>query len=152
MEPTPQPDSTPKPDAILKPDAIPKPLEYEAVIQKKGKTKRGYGKKNIRKQSINKVNLSIIGTNAAGIKSKIDSFFSVINIHKPSIVTVQETKNTRSGLFKLPGYQTFEKVRKNKRGGGLLTAVDEDLNPVLISQCKDDIEILVVKADIGAKK
>ena len=92
MEPKPQPDSTPKPDAILKPDAIPKPLEHEAVIQKKGKTKRGYGKKNNRKQSINKVNLSIIGTNAAGIKSKIDSFFSVINIHKPSIVTVQKTK------------------------------------------------------------
>ena len=54
--------------------------------------------------------------------------------------------------MKIPGYQTFEKIRNNKGGGGLLTTVDEDLNPVLVSDGKDEVEILVVEADLGDKK
>ena len=30
--------------------------------------------------------------------------------------------------------------------------MDEDLNPVLVTHCKDDTEILVVEADIGVKR
>ena len=58
----------------------------------------------------------------------------------------------KKGLVKLPGYQLFEKVRESKGGGGLLTCVDEDLNPVLISSCKDDTEILTVEANLGNNK
>ena len=54
--------------------------------------------------------------------------------------------------MKIPGYQIFEKIRKNKGGGGLLTAVDEDLDPVLVANTKDDTEILAVEAKIGSKK
>ena len=54
--------------------------------------------------------------------------------------------------MKIPGYQAFDKVRSIKGGGGLLTMVDEDLNPVLVSQGNDDVEILVVEANIGEKK
>ena len=43
-------------------------------------------------------------------------------------------------------------VRANKGGGGLLKAVKEDLNPVLVSQRDDDVEIVVVEADLGRKK
>ena len=47
--------------------------------------------------------------------------------------------------MKLPGYQVFQKVR-NGLGGGLLTAVEENLEPVLISTGKkEDSEILVVQ-------
>ena len=70
----------------------------------------------------------------------------------PSIITIQETKHKKIGTTKLPGYQTFEKVRTNKGGGGLLTAVKEDLNPVLVSQGDEEIEIIVVEADLGKKK
>ena len=115
-------------------------------------TKRGYGKKNKRKNLVNKINLSLIGTNAAGLTSKKESFFNILNKYRPSIVTIQESKHKRAGSLKVPGYQAFEKVRKNKSGGGLLTCVDENLNPVLISNCKDDIEILTVEADLGSKK
>ena len=34
-------------------------------------------------------------------------------------------------------------------GGGLLTAVDQDLEPVLISDGGDENEILVVQANLG---
>ena len=106
---------------------------------KNTKTRRGYGQKNKRRKRTNQINLSLIGTNSAGLTSKKESFYSIINKYKPSILTVQETKHKKVGLLKIPGYQTFEK------------AVDEDLNPVLISNCKEDIEILTIEAEIGAK-
>ena len=68
-----------------------------------------------------------------------------INHFKPTVITIQETKLRRLGIFKLPGYQVFEKVRSGF-GGGLMTAVDENLSPVLISTGKkENSEILVVQ-------
>ena len=122
------------------------------LLIKHKKTRRGYGKKNQKKYNLKKINISIIGTNAAGLKSKKESLFNAINTFKASIVTIQETKQNKIGTIKLPGYQTFERIRTNKSGGGLLTAVDEDLGPVLVYQGEDEIEILVVEADIGNKK
>ena len=98
------------------------------------------------------VNLSILGSNAAGLKSKLESFYNTLNKFRPSICTIQETKNNKIGLIKLPGYQVFEKIRQNRGGGGLLTCVDVDLNPVLVSSCKDGAEILTVEISIENKK
>jgi hypothetical protein len=75
-----------------------------------------------------------------------------MNKFRPSAVKLQETKLTKPGTIKLSGYQVFEQTRKNKRGGGLLTAVDEDTNPVLISTGKEDNEILTIQADLGREK
>ena len=73
-----------------------------------------------------------------------------MNTCKPSIVTLQETKVRKSGRLKLKGYQIFEKVRKDGIGGGLLTAADENLNPVLISTGKEEnSEILTVQVKAG---
>ena len=90
----------------------PRRAEEPAKIRKI-KHRRGYGKKNGRKNKIQKINLSLIGTNAAGLKSKKESFLNIINKFSPSIVTVQETKHTRAGGMKIPGYQAFDKVRSN---------------------------------------
>ena len=68
-----------------------------------------------------------MGSNAAGLNSKKESFFFLINNFKPSILTIQETKMNKTGSIRVPGYQVFEKIRRNKKGGGLLTAVDENL-------------------------
>ena len=43
-------------------------------------------------------------------------------------------------------------MRTTKGGGGLFTAVKEDLNPVLVAQGDEDTEIVVVEADLGTKK
>ena len=116
------------------------------------KTKRGYGKKNRRKNKLKMVDLTLVGTNAAGIKSKMESFYHTINKFKPSVFMIQETKQNKKGLIKVPGYQIFEKVRENRGGGGLLTCIDEDLDPVLVANCNDDVEILTVEAKLGDKK
>ena len=64
------------------------------------KTRRGYGKKNGRKKGkrIKNVNFSLIGTNAAGLNSKRESFYSLINRFRPTVITVQETKFSKIGF------------------------------------------------------
>ena len=118
------------------------------------KMRRGYGRKNAKgnKNGSENVYFSLLGTNAAGLNPKRESFYSRINEFKPSFITVQETKLSKPGLMKIPGYQLFEKVRKNRKGGGLLTAADDNLNPVLISTGIDDNEIITIQADVGEHK
>ena len=90
----------------------------------------------------------IIGTNAAELMNKKESFFRTIKTLSPSVFFVQETKARRKNKIKLNDYITFEHVRKNKGGGGLLTAVHRNLAPVNIA-ANEDIEILVVEAQTG---
>ena len=93
-----------------------------------------------------------MGTNAAGLTSKKESFFNLINSLNPSIITIQETKLTKMRKIKIPGYQNFERLRNGKAGGGLLTSIIEDLDPVLIHSAKDDIELMTVEIKVGTEK
>lgn len=117
-------------------------------------TRRGYGKKNSNrrnnKNETKSVNFSVLGTNADGIKPKQESFFAAINYYRPSVITLQETKLSKAGTFKISGYQVFEKVRSNKGGGGLLTAIQDDLQPLLISTGEGETEIITVQVSIGS--
>ena len=99
-------------DAESASTVLPKPLEHAGKSKEsisKSKTERGYGKKIERNNKTNKVNLSIMETNANGLKPKMESFYHNINKFKPSICTIQETKHNKVGIFKIQGYQTFEK-------------------------------------------
>ena len=129
--------------------AVPAPEEHgkqqKQSVNKKGRggTKRGYGrrKNDMRKRKCSKwLELSILGTNANGIQAKRESLMSTINTFQPSVITLQETKLRKLGTFRIPGYQVFEKVRSGF-GGGLLTAVDEKLLPVLISTGKKRMDL-----------
>ena len=60
------------------------------------------------------------------------------------MINIQETKFQKIRTLKLPGYLTLK-----KSGGGLLTAVHEDLEPVLVTEEMGDMEILVVAAALG---
>ena len=120
------------------------------IINKKSK-RRGYGRKNIRKNEIKKnVQFSLLGTNAAGLSSKKESLFQLINKFSPSVFTIQESKLRKPGLLKIPGYQVFEKTKTSKSGGGLLTAAVEDLNPVLVSTGSNETEVLTIQVKCGA--
>ena len=118
----------------------------------KKRTRRGYGKKNNRKniKGVKNVNFTLLGTNANGILGKQESLKSLINKFMPSVITVQEGKQGKKGLLKLKGYQIFERVRLAGQGGGLLTAVDQDLLPVLVSASDDDeAEVMTVQVKVG---
>ena len=64
----------------------------KSVPKQLKQSRRGYGRKNARNKLDNrKHDLTLIGTNANGLSTKRESLFRIINIFKPSIVTVQET-------------------------------------------------------------
>ena len=93
-----------------------------------------------------------MGTNAAGLKAKRDSLLSNIEFFNfPSCITIQESKLRNCGNFKLEKYQVFEK-RREGAGGGLLTAIDHNLDPVLIQSEDEECEILVVQCNLGKQK
>ena len=141
------------------PEPAPESLELQAgqwrkTVKKKNKhekTRRGYGRKNSKdkKNGKNKLQFSLLGSNINGLNTKKESLFHAINKFKPSVVTLQESKVKKSGSIKIPGYQIFEKLRNGKGGGGLLTAVDEDLAPVLVSTGDDEVDTLTVETSIG---
>ena len=85
---------------------------------------------NRNKKKFKNTKFSILGTNAAGLKAKKDSLIENIRLFGcPSVITIQETKLRKMGSLKIENYQIFEKIRKGY-GGGLLTAVDSNLEPV----------------------
>ena len=79
------------------------------------KYRRGQGKKNSRKNGKGKQSheFSLLGTNSAGLNSKKESLFSLVNRFTPSVITIQETKLSKIGSFQIPGYQIFEKKYSN---------------------------------------
>ena len=79
------------------------------------KSRRGYGRKN-KKFTCNSQSLTVVGTNAAGLNSKKESLFSLVNTLKPSILTIQETKCLFYGSIKIPGYEVIEHLRKDRLG------------------------------------
>ena len=114
----------------------------------KQKTRRG-GIKHKRKHTRT---FSLLGNNSAGLKAKKDSLEAIVNIFKnPSCIALQETKLAKNSNFQLPNYQVFQRNR-NSLGGGLLTAVDPSLNPMLIAAKNEEAEILTVQIECANMK
>ena len=112
------------------------------------KTKRG--KRKSMKKYVQE-SMFILGNNSAGLMNKLESFSRNVEKFKPGVFFVQETKSRRKNQIKLDDYIIFEYIRKDKGGGGLLTAVHKSLKPVSISE-DDDVEILVVEGNINDRK
>ena len=74
---------------------------------------------------------------------------------KPAVIMVQETKLYRKGTIKMKNFCVFEKNRENNDGGGLLTIIHENLEPVLIptkNSSKISLNILVVEAKMSKRR
>ena len=93
----------------------------------------------------------LLGANSAGLMNKKESFERYLNLFLPGVFFVQETKLRKKNKIKHPNYVTFEYLRENNNGGGLLTAVHKSLNPVSVSTDTEE-EVLVVEATIANKK
>ena len=99
--------------------------------------------------------LTIIGNNIAGLTSKKESLINLVNTVKPAVGMFQETKLYKKGQLKLENYCIFESIRGEKQGGGLMTIVHSNFEPVLIPQ-KNEIKmaenVLVVEAKLGQSR
>ena len=108
---------------------------------KKKKIRRG-GNKNKNQE------LVIFSTNAAGLKSKIQSLKNELKSVSASIFTIQETHFAKKGKLKIDNFSIFEAIR-NKYNGGTLIGVHNSLKPMLISEYSDDFELIVVEIEAG---
>ena len=73
-----------------------------------------------------------MGNNCNGLKGKKDSFENLLKVFSPAIVMIQETKLYKKGTMNFENFQCFEKIRNDKEGGGLMTLIHENFNPVII--------------------
>ena len=92
-----------------------------------------------------------MGANSAGLANKKESFERYLNLFLPGVFFIQESKLRKKNKIKHPNYITFEYLRENNNGGGLLTAVHKALNPVSVSNDTEE-EVLVVEANIANNK
>ena len=97
-------------------------------INKKKHVRRGRGGNKKRTN----MSLKIVANNCAGLKGKKDSFENLLNTFSPAVVMLQETKLYKKGTMKFKDLQCFEKIRNDKEGGGLMTLVHQNFNPVII--------------------
>ena len=74
--------------------------------------------------------LTLVGVNAAGLRSKLTTFKKVVTELKPSVFFIEETKHKEAGKLTLENYVIFELIRKSKDGGGLELGCVKDLQPV----------------------
>ena len=63
---------------------------------------------------------------------------------KASVFFVQEKKCSKINSLKLKGFVIFDKIRHEKGGGGVAVAARTELNLVLLSEAKGDIDAITI--------
>ena len=94
-------------------------------LRNKSKENRNRRKER-RKNSCTNEKVKIVGVNAAGIMSKIESFENFLNTQVPTIFCVQETKLKRPNQIRTKSsknYNFYELHRKSSSDGGLCIGV-----------------------------
>ena len=87
----------------------------------------------------------MLGVNASGLKSKINTFKKVLVDLQPSVFFIQESKYKSTGKLKLENFVIFELVRQNREGGGLALGCAQELQPVWLREGDDEVEALSVE-------
>ena len=81
------------------------------------------------------------------MNGKVASLKAEVLSTQSNIITVQETHSRQKGKILMgKEFVTFEAIRE-KKGGGTMIAVHQDLNPKLIEEYSNDFELLVVEID-----
>ena len=95
--------------------------------------------------------LKMVGVNAAGLASKLNSFDKILSDLMPGVFFVQETKMRKMGNIKTEcakKYQIYELVRKCGGGGGLALGVIQNLSSVWLGEGDDEIESISVQITV----
>ena len=146
----------------------PEAREQENVVKKdEGKIKYNKTNKNTKKikntktktnpqieynkKGNNKVPLTMITVNANGLKRKVESLKNIIKHHGAGLVTIQETNYKKKGKLQLDEFEVFEAMRK-KEGGGTLVGAHKTLDPMLIEEYSEDIELVVIEITVAGKQ
>lgn len=92
-----------------------------------------------------KKHVRFLGVNAAGIGSKITSFKNTLNVLKPEVFFIEETKMKDEGKIEMENYDVFELVRESRDGGGgLAIGCKKELQASWVREGSDKVEALSV--------
>ena len=95
--------------------------------------------------------LNIFSTNAQSLNDKENCLKSELNYFNAGIFCIQETNYNIKGKLKINNYEIFESIR-DKSGGGTLLGVHKSLNPKLITEYSNEIELIVAEIAISGKQ
>ena len=118
---------------------------FQNTIKKKKKINRGKPKKK------RETELCIVSANAAQLKSKLNSFKSILKQSNAGVFTVQETHYSSKGKVQVQDFEVFEAIR-NKAKGGTIIGAHKALKPCLIIEYSDDFELLVIEIKISNRE
>ena len=92
--------------------------------------------------------IKLFSTNGAGVKyGKLKSLNAEVMNTKANIVTIQETHYSQKGKIQMDAsFVVFEAIRQ-KKCGGIMIAIHQDLNPKLIEEHNEEFELLVVEIE-----
>ena len=124
-------------------------MEQSSLKNPKKKTRRGRGESKKSKNPKN-TNLTFIGNNSAGMTGKLESLKRAIEVFQPGVIMLQETKLKKKGGTKLKGFVIFEKLRENNEGGGLMSIIHENLNPILIFDDHSEFLVVDINGNFGS--
>ena len=96
--------------------------------------------------------LKIFGINAAGIKSKTESFNEILSRLQPQIWMIEETKLKENENIKgeaLKNFQVFYKSRHETQGGGLAIGINKMLESTFVNEGDEETEVMSVVVFVG---
>ena len=96
--------------------------------------------------------MRLFGINAAGIKSKLDSFNEILSTLKPQIWMIEETKLKSHETLQceaLSDFQVFYLSRQKSQGGGVALGVNKMFESTLLSEGDDETEVISVLVVVG---
>ena len=73
-----------------------------------------------------------------------------IELLKPQVIVIQETKFKRKSQFNVSGFRSFPTIRGDS-GGGLLISCLSSLDPVLIFEGDNECEVIVVQMNLNCR-
>ena len=86
-------------------------------------------------------------TNIRGVDSKVQSLGTILNIIKPSVLTVNETFFENNRKLNLQGFLSFTLNRKYESGGGISSSINEcdRLNTLKVYEGNKGHQILITR-------
>ena len=69
----------------------------------------------MRTTNLKEKSITILNTNANGLKHKSDDLKNQVKLFNSAIFAVLETHFSKKGKFKMPEYHIFESIRKGKQ-------------------------------------
>ena len=117
----------------------------------RGQTRRATDHKKIKPKKKEQPLINIVQWNAEGVSNKKDELQHFLHENNVNICCIEETHLQEDKPFKIRGYQVFRSDRKERKKGGVMTLVRNNINALETKKFIDEAEYLEIKASIGKK-